>query len=378
MTTKAVHGAVRGARLVKAVPPSATHQPAAAPAVSIVGAHTFLQGFKPLETIIDGLPVPRGGVVCITGKTGSGKTTISALLQVSLRLGLNFAGREVTAGSVLVLAGENPDDYAMHLMATVQALGISPGDLSSSVDSTGLWVIPGTFDILSKLEHINEVMGNSTENLVAVFVDTSAAFFTGVDENDNVGMLRHASLLRELSTLPGKPTVFVLCHPTKNPTKENLLPRGGVAFLNEVDANLTAWNEGGVITLHHCGKIRGATFDPIRFELQSVELAGHLDCRGRPIFSTAAKHLPDERAEQVEAKALDDENRLLIAMQRKPGGSIADLAMAAGMTTGGGVPHKSKVSRLLNALFAEGLVKKSRTGAWTLTAKGKTAADELP
>ena len=344
----------------------------------VVGARTFLQRFKPLETVIDGLPVPRGGVVSITGPTGSGKTTLCALLQVSLLLGMQFAGRDVTAGSVLVLAGENPDDYAMHLLATVQALGIDPGQLSSPVDTLGLWVIPGTFDMLSQLDRIDEVMGNTTDDLVAVFVDTSAAFYTGDDENDNVAMRRHASLLRELATLPGKPTVFVLCHPTKNASKDSLLPRGGGAFLAEVDSNLTVWNDGGVVTLHHAGKIRGATFDPIRFDLQTVELAGHKDCRDRPIFSTSARHLPDERAEQVEAKALDDENRLLIAMQRKPGGSIAELAMAAGMTTGGGTPHKSKVSRLLNALHSEGLVKKTRLGAWTLTAKGKTAAEELP
>ena len=125
---------------------------------SIVGARTFLQRFKPLETVIDGLPAARGAIVAITGATGSGKTTLSALLQVCLRLGRDFAGREVTQGSVLVLAGENPDDYAMHLLATIQHLGIDPGQLSSPVDSTGLWVIPGTFDVLAQVDHIDHVL----------------------------------------------------------------------------------------------------------------------------------------------------------------------------------------------------------------------------
>lgn len=346
---------------------------------SIVGARTFLQLFKPQETVIDGIPAARGGIISITGATGSGKTTLCALLQVCLRLGRDFAGREVTKGSVLALAGENPDDYAMHLLATVQHLDIDPGQLSSPVDSTGLWVIPGTFNVLDQVDHIDHVLSGHTENLVAVFVDTSAAFYSGEDENDNVAMRRHASILRELATLPGKPTVFVLCHPTKTATKDNLLPRGGGAFLAEVDSNLTVWkDESGIVTLHHAGKIRGAPFDPIRFELVAVELEGHKDCRGRPIFSTAARHLPDERADQIEAKVMDDENRLLIAMQKKPGGSIADLALAAGMTTGGGTPHKSKVHRLLQALASDGLVKKNRIGVWRLTSKGKTEADELP
>lgn len=346
---------------------------------TVIGARTFLQRFKPLETIVDGLPVPRGGIVAITGATGHGKTTLCTLLQVALRCNLAFAGREVTQGSVLALAGENPDDFAMHLLATVQNLGLAPGDLSSPVDNIGLYVVPGTFDVLGNLDHLDDVLAGTVDNLVAVFVDTSAAFYQGEDENDNVAMRRHASILRELASLPGKPTVFVLCHPTKSATRENLLPRGGGAFLAEIDANLTVWkDDAGIVTLHHAGKIRGAGFDPIRFELVPVELEGHTDCRGKKIFSTAARHLPDDKAEQVEAKALDDENRLLIAMQRKPGGSVAELAMAAGMTTGGGTPHKSRVHRLLQALASQGLTKKTRAGVWSLTPKGRNEADELP
>lgn len=346
----------------------------------VIGARTFLKRFKPLETIVDGLPTPRGGIVSITGLTGSGKTTLSALLEVSLLTGERFAGREVTAGSVLVLAGENPDDYAMHLLATVQDMGIDPGQLSNGVDSElQMFVVPGAFDVVRQLDYLDEVMGGSVTDLVAVFVDTSAAFFTGEEENDNVAMRRHAANLRELAKLPGNPTVFVLCHPTKNATKDNMIPRGGGAFLNEIDANLTVWkDDAGIVTLHHAGKIRGPSFDPIRFELAQVELAGHKDARGRPLFSTAARHLPEERAEAMEAKVLDDENRLLVAMQRKPGGSVADLAMQAGMTNGAGKPQKSRVHRLLQSLAAEGLVIKTRTGAWALTAKGRKEAEALP
>lgn len=345
----------------------------------IIGARKFLSEFKPPETVVEGLPVPRGAIVSVTGPTGHGKTTLMTLLQVCLVKGLPFAGREVTQGAVLVLAGENPDDYAGHLLATAQLMNVDPGTLSSPVDTVCLWIVPGTFDVLGHLDHLDGALSGLTENLAAVFVDTSAAYYTGADENDNVAMRRHASILRELATLPGKPTVFVLCHPTKGATKDNLLPRGGGSFLAEVDANLTVWKDtDGVVTLHHAGKIRGPSFDPVRFELVSTELQGHTDSRDRPIYSTAARHIPEERAEQLQDKALDDENRLLIAMQRKPGGSIADLAMAAGMTLGGGTPHKSKVSRLLATLAGQGLAKKTRTGAWALTGKGKNEASELP
>jgi hypothetical protein len=340
----------------------------------VLAAADFLGRFQPIESIVDGLPVPRGGLVSVTGPTGGGKTTLCCAIEVALCTGASLAGREVTEGAVLVLAGENPDDYAMHLMATLQQTETPRTTLDGR-----LFVIPGTFDFLFELDWLHKRIAAIGRELVAIFVDTSAAFYSGEDENDNVAMRRHASALRELCALPGRPTVFVLCHPTKNAQRENLLPRGGGAFLAEVDANLTVWRDGaGIVTLHYAGKIRGPSFDPIRFELVPVELEDQVDCRGRPISSVAARHVPDERAEAIEAKVLDDENRLLVAMQRKPGASVADLAMAAGFTTGVGAPHKSKVSRLLAALKAQELVRKDRSGAWLLTAKGQKEADALP
>lgn len=345
----------------------------------IVSAFKLLQEFKPIESIIDGLPVGRGALVALTGPTGSGKTTLSSELQVCLCRGLKVAGREVTQGSVLVLAGENPHDYTMHLAATLQAKGLYGADLARPPPFGELLVIPGTFAIDFELGYLRELIEELTTKLVAVFVDTSAAFYSADDENDNVAMRRHASVLRELASLPGSPTVFVLCHPTKSAQRDNLLPRGGGAFIAEIDSNLTLFkDDAGIVTLHHAGKIRGPSFDPIRFELVQVELEGHKDCRGRPIFSTAAKHVPDERAEQIEAKALDDENRVMLAMLKKPGGSIAQLAQAAGMTTGTGGPQKSKVHRLLAKLEAQRLATKDRTGGWSLTPKGRDEANRLP
>jgi len=344
----------------------------------IVSALSLLKNFKPIESIIDGLPVGRGGLVAITGPTGSGKTTICTALEVALCRNLAFAGREVTQGSVLVLAGENPDDYTMHLAATAQELGIDGADLSRPKPMGSLMVVPGTFSIDYEIEYLTIEMQKFGTELVAIFVDTSAAFYGADDENDNVAMRRHASSLRELTTLPGNPTVFVLCHPTKAANRDNLLPRGGGAFLAEIDANLTLWkDDSGIVTLHWAGKIRGPSFDPIQFEMVPVELAGYVDCRGRKITSVAARHVPAERAEQIVAKQLDDEDVLLVAMQRKPGGSIRDLAMQCGWTTGVGKPQSSRVERVLKALAGLGLVDQDRKRRWRLSVKGTKEADKL-
>jgi hypothetical protein len=335
-------------------------------------ARAFLHDFKPIESIADGLPVPRGGLVGCTGPTGHGKTTVTALMQVAIAENTRFAGREVSAGAVLVLAGENADDYAMHLMATLQDAGIEP--------SSRLLIVPGTFPILNHVDHIERLLGMAgIDNLVAVFVDTSAAYYMAEDENDNVAMRHHASVLRELTTLPGKPCVIVLCHPTKNATRDNLLPRGGGAFLAEIDANLTVWkDDSGIVSLHWAGKIRGPSFDPLRFELVPIELAGKLDCRGKPIYSVAARHIPDERAEQLQAKDGDDEDVLMVAMQRNPGASLRVLATKCGWTSGTMKPLSARVERRMHALERHGLVEQDRKGKWTLTTKGQKEADKLP
>lgn len=345
----------------------------------IVSAFSLLQNFKPIESIVDGLPIGRGAIVAITGQTGHAKTTICTLLQVSLCKGLPFAGREVTKGSVLVLAGENPHDYTQHLAGQVQDLRLYPADLSRPKPEGELSVIPGTFSIDFELDVLRAEAGRFGREFVAVFVDTSAAFYTAQDENDNVAMRRHASVLRQLSTLPGNPTVFVLSHPTKNAQRDNLLPRGGGAFLAEIDCNLTLWkDEAGIVTLHWAGKIRGPSFDPVRFELVPITLEGHLDCRQKPIVSVVARHLPDERAEQIAAKSFDDDDRLLVAMQKKPGASVRELAMCCGWTNGMGKPMHARADRRLKHMAGLGLAEQDRKGKWRLTTKGTKEADRLP
>jgi hypothetical protein len=288
--------------------------------------------------------------------------------------GLAFAGREVTRGSVLDLQGENPDDGTMHIAATAQELGVDGADLCRPEGA--LLVVPGTFAIDYELDYLKREIQSS--KLIAVFVDTSAAFYGADDENDNVSMRRHASMLRTLTELPGNPTVFVLCHPTKSAQRDNLLPRGGGAFLAEIDANLTLWkDDAGIVTLHWAGKIRGPSFDPIQFELVPVELEGFKDCRGRAIHSVVARHIPDERAEQLAARELDAGNRLLLAMLRKPEGSLADWCKACGFVSGTGQPQKSRISRLLTGLINDGLVEKARSGTYRLLPKGKKEAERL-
>ena len=97
-------------------------------------------------------------------------------------------------------------------------------------------------------------------------------------------------MLRTLTTLPGGPCVLVLCHPVKHVTEPSqLLPRGGGAFLAEIDGNITLWKHDGVLLdLHHTDKLRGPGFEPINFRLETVNTTRLADKKGRIIPTVRA------------------------------------------------------------------------------------------
>lgn len=343
-------------------------------AIRVLPASALLANFKPIETIVDGLPIPRGGLTCITANTGHGKTTAATLLAVALCRGTPFAGREVSRGSVLVLAGENPDDYLGHLVATLQECGLTADDVSR--EGGHLLIVPGTFDIAYQLNRLK--LNCSGAKFVAVIVDTSAAYLLADEENDNVQMRRHAEMLRCLAELPGNPAVVVLCHPTKRAAQDALLPRGGGSFLNEADANLTMWkDDAGILTMHWQGKIRGPSFEPVRFELVPVELTGYRDSRDKPVWSSIVRYIADARAEQIERRELGEEDRILAVLRSHRAPSVTDIGHFAGIVNGAGEVKKSTVDRKLRRLMEAGLVDQGRGGAWRLTGKGEKEAAGL-
>src|SRR5262249_3404695 len=130
-------------------------------------------------------------------------------------------------------------------------------------------------------------------NPVMLVVDTAAAYFPGEDDNQNVQMGEYGRILRSLTGCKGRPAIVVLSHLVKNAERDNLIPRGGGAFLNELDGNLTLWSEalGETTTLHWQGKIRGADFAPVEFSLSPVSVPKLTDSWGRPFVSVVAQVL---------------------------------------------------------------------------------------
>jgi hypothetical protein len=171
---------------------------------------------------------------------------------------------------------------------------------------------------------------------------------------------------------------MALCHPIKNASRGNLLPRGGGAFLNELDGNLALWSDslGEVTELHWCGKIRGPDFSPLGYRLRPVP-TGLTDERGRPETTIVAEPMSEEAVADHSKQALANEDVVLRALRDGPGRSLAQIARDAGWVSDDDMPEKWRVQRAIASLADDKLIQQVRKGVpWTLTEKGEKAINK--
>ena len=329
----------------------------------------FVADFVPPDYLIDQL-LQRRFIYSLTGRTGSGKTCVALRLAAHVALGLPFARREVEKGKVLFFAGENPDDVRSRWIKLCEHMKINPNDLD-------VFFIDGVKPI-SKATIRTRIDNEALDRgpFALVIIDTSAAYFAGKDENDNVEAGEHARMLRSFTDLSGGPSVLVTCHPIKNPDPDNLLPRGGGAFLAEVDGNLVCRSERGStlvqITWH--GKFRGPDFDPFHFKIVPSTSDKLKDTKGRSIWTVFAEPITEAERGMMEEVTTQRNDELLRAMSGRE--SIAEFAGKMGWKYKSGEPNKSLVHRELQAALKGGLAEK-KGQRYTRTKKGDKYVAEL-
>jgi hypothetical protein len=327
----------------------------------------FTRHYIPPDYLIDGL-LQRRYCYSLTAKTGSGKTAITLALATHVALGRPIGDREVEKGRVLMFAGENADDVCARWIALGHYMDFD-------VENIDVHFVPGRFKITELIVKIRTEM-EALGGCALLIIDTSAAYFDGDDENDNVQLGQHASNMRELR-IPGGPCTLINCHPPKNASDDNLLPRGGGAFLAEVDGNQTAVKNAMTVKVHWQGKFRGPEFEPINFLLKSVTTDRLRDSKGRAIWTVFAKFLSDEAEEQMASSVRRDENALLTNLIDHGPASISVLAKRMGWLTKSGGPQKSKVHAVLERLKKAKLVRSDRD-VLEVTHQGKKAASQEP
>jgi hypothetical protein len=332
----------------------------------------FLEAHVPPDYVIDGL-FKRGYLYSFTAMTGAGKTAIWLLISeiASNRKRRGKLGiHEVEHVRVVYIACENATDVRERLIGMEATMGFSREDLD-------LLVIDKVFDLKKELPRIRKEVENFGGNVGLVVIDTSAAMFQGEDENNNQQALEHAKTQRKLCELPGRPCVVALAHPTKVVVSaEHLLPRGGGAYLNEVDGNFTAWgHDGNLSTMSWAGKLRGPTFDPIEFRMRQITTPKLVDRKGRQMPTVAAEVITDAEVNDIEETNKQQEDRLLAAMVANSRGSLSEWAIECGwfQPKDKTAPYKALVQRVLKRLVASKLIKNYGRG-YSISKPGKSAA----
>jgi hypothetical protein len=273
-------------------------------------------------------------------------------------------------GGVVYVAGENPEDVQPRFLVACHELRIKP-------ESVPLHVIDRSFVLATRIDELLAVVESCNAVLVIVDTDQAVSLTAGAEENSNAERMAHAKQLRRLTRASSRPTVIDLCHPKARATRDELVPRGGSAFLNEVDGNIRLWLEGDTAEMFSDpNKFRGQQF-ALNFAKLLVHHDSVVDAKGRPIPVPYFRLIDDAEADQQRRHEWTDENRLLYVMDTSPLASIAEWARSCQwFTEDGETPRKDKVHRLLKKLEKEkpALVQHFRGGRWRLTEAGKKEA----
>ena len=338
---------------------------------NLLSSAQFNAQWKPPEYLLDGI-LQKHYLYALTAPTGVGKTTWLLLLAALVALGLRMGKHKIKQGNVCYFAGENPDDVLGRWRALSEVMNFDIGTIP-------VHFIKGAFPI----ENIKNVLAATEMEFDLIIVDTNTAYagVSGVEEeNDNMQMQHFANVLRTLvDELQKRPTVITATHPKKDADPDNLLPRGGGAFIAAIDGNLVLKNAGKIVELTWQGKFRGISFDPMYFEIEIIKSEKLKDIDGNIIPTVVAKPLTDEQSDKLLAD-LDDEDMgvmLLLDETRLKPLSLADMADRLMWFQDGGSPNKSKVNWVLTRLEKQRLVEKKNGKAY-LTRKGRNHAKTLP
>ena len=339
----------------------------------------FAAEYEPAEYLIDYM-LQTGFLYSLTAETGAGKTALMILVSALVATGKPFGQAEVKRGNVIYCVGENADEFRQRMICLRENSFYPPEydgiHVLTPESHKGLLTPAGAAEVAAYAKALGGVD--------LVVVDTAAAFFDGEEENSNTELGEYARRLRRrLCTLPGKPCVVVCSHPTKNAkTHDELVPRGGGAFVAEVDGNLTLMKRDvGASEMFWSKKFRGRIDNPVQIALTPVEAQRTRDAKGRPLRSVLACVLEAEPVDLKAEQGLRD--RIMTLMLDGKTRTVTDVAigvheMRAGETGGNSHPGWKRTNTEMRKLskFKKPLLEETDK-RWRSTAAGKTHANGL-
>src|SRR5262249_33907131 len=342
-------------------------------AIPFLSQAEFVKGFVPPTYLVDGV-LQRRFIYALTGRTGHAKTAIALALAQAIGCedqNANFGGHAVDKGQVCYFVGENADDVRARVIA-INALRAD----DSSRDR--IYYIPGAYAI-PDLQARVELEAQRLGDFALIIIDTSAAYFPGDDEINNTQQGAYARMQRALTSIRGGPCVLALCHPAKYVMEPSLLvPRGGGAYLNEIDGNFTCWRAANLVEMRHTDTFRGPGFEPISFKIEKITTPKLVDAKGRLMPTVRAVTITEQEQAEESRRTRDDEDQLLVALLINPNRSHADLARACKFFFENGEPAKSRLQRTLRRLQQSSpqLIRQNPK-YWALSEEGRKAAEKL-
>ena len=338
----------------------------------VLSGADFLASIKPADWILKGLLI-RGNLYTLTSPTNHGKTTVVATLVAYSLKGQSFAGFRNVEGrplKVLLLCGENDQDTGLKLIAANREFGVTDAELAN------LYVIPASFAMLHCVDDMAAKANSLGVSFDIVVIDTYQAYWSGGDFNSNDAQLEHARSIRAFAKMvTGSPACVVPAHPVKNASKDNLVPYGGGAAMNEIDTNLTGWKDGDVFTLHH-GKCRQSPFEPVCFRLEGRPISELVDRHGEATQSVVAIPITDAEAESAKIRTASIRDAVLLAIYDAgtDRAKATRRAVAQRLAQGGFDSTEHKVRAAINELRNSGHLEADTN---TLTPKGKREAKSM-
>lgn len=338
----------------------------------LTSAGAFARALKPIHYVMEPV-IQRGYVHALTGPSNAGKTAIALAIAKAVAQGAWVGNCPTEKGVVLILAGENPQNVQMRCRGLVEQ-----GEATFEELDAGVFLLSTVFPLSQSMPYLEDLVRHHLPAPPSlIIIDSKLVYFEGDSEDDNKQAVVQARHFRALTQLPGTPAVLVLCHPVKTVSDQQMLePRGGSAFLNEIDTNLTAWNTGdGVLQLWWSRKIRGQGFAPIDFEQVEPALDGqNMALSGRPITTVLAVPVDPQRAAEMAGEAEEFEDLVLLAMAESVDCSVRGVCARLNITDA----KKSRVARAQTRLKDAGLLsQRAPRKPYRLTEKGKKYVLEM-
>ncbi|MCE3118707.1 helicase RepA family protein [Enterobacter sp. ASE] len=234
--------------------------------------------------------LPANTLCSIYGPSGSYKSFLAVSWACHIALGLKWAGKRVSQGSVMYIVGEGGMGMKRRVKAWESVHGVK-------IDNLALVNRP-VFPVRREevqlvVEDVHKMNAKKGKPVKLIVIDTLARCFGGNDENDAKDM---GAFIEGCDTIKRETgaTVLVVHHSGKDDTKG---ARGSSAFRAALDAefNVRREGEGGAIILT-CTKMKDAE-EPraTAFDLSEVEVFKDKD--GDAVASLVLRDTPREPQE---------------------------------------------------------------------------------